>query len=328
MGAAFQHRGVSSSRVQLTGAETHEKGGWHGGICQAGGSSDHYSGSAGCSPRVLHVGYLLSLLAAADPSRAVQLPAAGTFSRLPPASSITRLVPPLLVPFPTTLCGYKATGLCSKQGLARVCRSSRLQGDLCILPAGFLDFILVIVVCVGCSLWSPQPLPGLGELLCSVMDPRIQRSSPRAAIMLLKSNSNSMSPRIPFVQPPLPNCLGTVGLWLSPGEDGEGEEKRLKEKKEIYKQSAASTEKQMGDTGREKKTMDTSHVLVGSGGFLIELFRACLVCRSLLMIWSWLGRCMQREGWENICICPHRSLTAPANLLLVISLVNATDMSP
>lgn len=104
MGAAFQHRGVSSSRVQLTGAETHEKGGWHGVISQAGGSSDHYSGSAGCSPRVLHVGYLLSLLAAADPSRAVQLPAAGAFSRLPPASSITRLVPPLLVPFPTTPC--------------------------------------------------------------------------------------------------------------------------------------------------------------------------------------------------------------------------------
>lgn len=49
-----------------------------------------------------------------------------------PASSITRPVPPLLVPFATTSCNYKATGLCSKQRVAHICQSNQLQGDLCM----------------------------------------------------------------------------------------------------------------------------------------------------------------------------------------------------
>lgn len=128
--------------------ELRQQGGAQGDV-PAGDSSDLCAGGVGC--------WVSAFL---TPTLGYSVPCSLLWAQSP-SSPITRPVPPILVPFVTTLYNYQATGLCSKQGLAHICQSKQLQGDLCILPAVCLDFILVIVICVGCSLWSPKPPPGL-----------------------------------------------------------------------------------------------------------------------------------------------------------------------
>lgn len=146
VGAVPSSRGVSSSRHSSPGAET---AGRSQGDVPAGDSSDLCAGGVGC--------WVSAFL---TPTLGYSVPCSLLWAQSP-SSPITRPVPPILVPFVTTSYNYQATGLCSKQGLAHICQSKQLQGDLCILPAVCLDFILVIVICVGCSLWSPKPPPGL-----------------------------------------------------------------------------------------------------------------------------------------------------------------------
>lgn len=150
---------------------------------------------------------------------------------------------------------------------------------------------------------TASPWAGIAALL--MMDPRIQPRSPRAA---LKYNPNSMAAHIAFVQPPLPNSR--VVLWFSPGEEGREKKWDWRRKRKCISKVMPVLKSKMGDMGREKKTMGLYHVLAGSADFLLELFRACLVYRSLLVTWSCFGRCNARLRY------PYRSLTAPANLFL------------